>query len=242
MKKQGLLLFVGVSLLSLFMTACDFLTMKTNYSDLEIETNTIGLLKIPLSESGIKSYNSWLNDQHARWQLGCGLYKEYDEEMKWREDNRRLASIILAEKSYVYVYQEIKFADKNYYLYLKKGNNIVIVNKESKKRVEKFSIGKRTYGFFAKEVMLKDKPYLVIITYSPTWRTNTSVLIILDSDFSIVYKEILTSVKYSDGGDIGSINSDMFGNCIIVKSNNEWRRWEWNEWQKINGDWVYYLP
>lgn len=241
MKKQGLLLFVGVSLLSLFMTACNFLTMKTYYSDLEIETNTIGLKKISLSESGIKSYNSWLNDQHARWQLGCGLGEEYDEEMKWREDNSRQASIILAEKSYVYVYQEIKFADKNYYLYLKKGNNIVIVNKESKKRVENFSIGKRTYGFFAKEVMLKDKPYLVIITYYPTWRTNTSVLIILDSDFSIVYKEILTSVKYSYGGDIGSIKSDKFGNCIIVKSNNEWRRWEWDEWQKINGDWVYYL-
>ena len=236
--KNTILLLAGILI---FCTSCKYLNKTCSYSDLEIETNTIGLQKIPLSESGIKSYNSWLNDQHARWQLGCGLDKEYDEEMKWREDNSRQASIILAEKSYEYIYQEIKFADKNYYLYLKDGD-IIIVNKESKKRVEKFSIGKRTYGFFAKEVMLKDKPYLVIITYYPSWRTNTSVLIILDSDFSIVYKEILTSVKYSYGGDIGSINSDKFGNCIIVKSNNEWRRWEWDEWQKINGDWVYYLP
>ena len=144
--KNTILLLAGILI---FCTSCKYLNKTCSYSDLEIETNTIGLLKIPLSESGIKSYNSWLNDQHARWQLGCGLDKEYDEEMKWREDNSRQASIILAEKSYVYVYQEIKFADKNYYLYLKDGD-IIIVNKESKKRVEKFSIGKRTYGFFCK--------------------------------------------------------------------------------------------
>ena len=42
--------------------------------------------------------------------------------------------------------------------------------------------------------------------------------------------------------DIGSINSDRYGNCLIIKTRDQWRRYEWDEWQKINGDWVYYLP
>ena len=74
--KNTILLLAGILI---FCTSCKYLNKTCSYSDLEIETNTIGLLKIPLSESGIKSYNSWLNDQHARWQLGCGLDKEYDE-------------------------------------------------------------------------------------------------------------------------------------------------------------------
>ena len=234
--KNTILLLAGILI---FCTSCKYLNKTCSYSDLEIERNTIGLKKISLSESGINSYNSWLN-QYARWQLGCGKDEEYNVQGQWRDANGKQAEIMYGNSD-VRIYQNVKFADKDYYLFLC-GNDIIIVNKENKKQVKNFSTGKLTYGFLARQIILQGKPYLVIITYYPTWRTNTSVLIILDSDFSIVYKEILTSVKYSRGGDIGCINSDKYGNCIIIKSNNEWRRYEWDEWQKINGDWVYYLP
>ena len=234
--KKLLLLIASILL---FCTSCKYLNKTCFYSDLRVEINTIGLKKIPLSESRIKSYNSWI-DQHSSWQLGCGKDDEYNKKVQWREANGKQAEILYGNSD-VRIYQEVKLAGKNYYMFLC-DDDIIIVNKENKKQVKNFSIEKLTYGFLARQIMLNGEPYLVIVTYYPTWRTNTSVLIILDSDFSIVYKEILTSVKYSRGGDIGCINSDKYSNCIIIKSNNEWRRWEWDEWQKINGDWVYYLP
>lgn len=238
-KMKKLLLPLGIILL--LVPSCRFLNQTCSYSNLKIETNTVGLKKIPLSESGINSYDTWL-DQHSRWQLGCGLKGEYDEEMKWRDYNRKQAEI-LSGLSYVSVYQEINFAGENYYLFYEHyDNDIIIVNKESQKCVKKISVWHWTHGFYAKEIMLKGNPYLVIVTYYATWRTNTSFLYILDTDFNIVYKEILTSLDCKYGGDIGSINSDKYGNCIVIKTYPWWRRWEWKEWQEINGDWVYYLP
>ena len=228
------LLFVNIFL---FCSSCKYLNKTCSYSELKVETNTIGLQKIPLSESGINLYNSWLNDQHARWQLGCCKDSEYNEQKKWRDDNGKRAEK-LYKNSDSRIYQEIKFAGKHYYLLLTGDDNIVILNKENKTPVKKLSIGKWTYGFLAREIMLKNKPYLVIVTHYPTWKTNTSVLFLLDTDFNIVYKEILTSADHQYGGDIGSINSDKYGNCIVVKTYNKWRRYEWDEWQKINGDFL----
>ena len=234
--KNTILLLAGILI---FGTSCKYLNKTCSYSDLEIERNTIGLKKISLSESGIKSYNSWI-DQHARWQLGCGKDEEYNARGQWREANGKQAEILYGNSD-MRIYQEVKFAGKNYYMFLC-DDDIIIVNKENKKRVKNFSIEKLTYGFLARQIMLNGKPYLVIVTYYPMWRTNTTVLFILDLDFNIVYKEILTSLSCKCGGDIGTIYLDKYGNCIIAKTNNKWRRYEWDEWQKINGDWVYYLP
>ena len=234
--KNTILLLAGILILG---TSCKYLNMTCFYSDLVVETNTAGLKIIPLSKSGIKSYNSWI-DQHARWQLGCSKDEEYNAKGQWREANGKQAEILYGNSD-VRIYQEVKFAGKNYYLFLC-DDDIVIVNKENKKRVKNFSIEKLTYGFLARQIILNGKPYLVIVTYYPTWRTNTSVLLILDIDFNVVYKEILTSLSCKRGGDIGNINFDKYGNCLIIKTNNQWRRYEWDEWQKINGDWVYYLP
>ena len=234
--KNTILLLAGILV---FCISCKYLNKTCSYSDLEIERNTIGLKRIPLSESGIKSYNSWI-DQHARWQLGCGKDEEYNAQGQWREANGKQAEILYGNSD-VRIYQEVKFAGKNYYMFLC-DDDIIIVNKENKKQVKNFSIEKLTYGFLARQIMLNGKPYLVIVTYYPTWRTNTSALFVLDRDFNVVYKEIITSLSCKRGGDIGSINSDKYGNCIVVKTYNKWRRYEWDEWQKINGDWIYYLP
>ena len=59
--KKLLLLIASILL---FCTSCKYLNKTCSYSDLRVEINTIGLKKIPLSESRIKSYNSWI-DQHS---------------------------------------------------------------------------------------------------------------------------------------------------------------------------------
>ena len=112
--------------------------MTCFYSDLVVETNTAGLKRIPLSESGIKSYSSWI-DQHARWQLGCGKDEEYNAQGQWREANGKQAEIMYGNSD-VRIYQNVKFADKDYYLFLC-GDDIIIVNKKNKKQVKNFSIG-----------------------------------------------------------------------------------------------------
>ena len=105
--KNTILLLAGILI---FCTSCKYLNKTCSYSDLEIERNTIGLKKISLSESGINSYNSWLN-QYARWQLGCGKDEEYNAQGQWREANGKQAEIMYGNSD-VRIYQNVKFADK----------------------------------------------------------------------------------------------------------------------------------
>jgi hypothetical protein len=128
--------------------------MTCFYSDLVVETNTAGLKKISLSESGIKSYNSWI-DQHARWQLGCGKDEEYNAQRQWRESNGKQAEILYGNSD-VRIYQEVKFAGKNYYMFLC-DDDIIIVNKENKKQVKNFPTGKTLSEFSAFILRLKDQ-------------------------------------------------------------------------------------
>ena len=42
--------------------------------------------------------------------------------------------------------------------------------------------------------------------------------------------------------EIGWTSDKQYGNCIVLRSIDYWRKTTDDEWQPIIGDWVYYLP
>ena len=42
--------------------------------------------------------------------------------------------------------------------------------------------------------------------------------------------------------EIGWTSDKRYGNCIVLRSFDRWRKLPDDEWQPINGDWVYHLP
>ena len=59
----------------------------------------------------------------------------------------------------------------------------------------------------------------------------------LDSNFKNVYNEVLTRAL-----EISCDHNKENGDCFLIRSNGFVRKTDKDEWKKINGDWVYFIP
>ena len=188
----------------------------------QVRCNSIGLKKVPLDESGIKSYTSVFTFYPAQ---------SYEDAKK----NWDKTFEIFGQWGWSY---EVNFCGQDYYLLPKYTwwghKSLLVIRKQDKQIVHELDFG--FIDFAAFEIKMNDVPYLVI--YEDLLRSsNLSELLIVDSNFNVVYLEWLTSAF-----DFGYVADNTYGNCIVVKSRNRWKAVEIDDWQKINGDWVYYLP
>ena len=199
--------------------------------------DSIGLKKIPLKGSGITSYT-----QVDVFALGVdpehrGKYTEDEKNVEEKMDT-------IFGRDVAWCYCEARFMGKDYYLfnYRNRARMIEMIGKQDRKPVLKFtSVNVPSYPirFTAFEVTMKAKPYLFIYADIRGFygSYNLSEFFVVDPNFQIVYHEELTRAK-----DIGWARSGKYGNCIVLRSFGGWRKFTDDEWQPINGDWVYYLP
>ena len=202
-----------------------------------IEINSIGLQKIPLKESGITSYTPF----PGVFLMGV----DYDHWVKYSDDVRKEMRKIFHGESAMWYY-EVCFMGKEYYLvnyrsatfFTPEDVTVEVVGKQDRHTVLKlqpFPVA----SFVAHEVVMNDKPYLVVYVDAPGryGRRNESALYIADADLKVVYKEILTRAV-----EIGWTSDKQYGSCIVLRSINGLWDPEKEEWHPINGEWVYYLP
>ncbi|MCQ2352735.1 MAG: hypothetical protein MJ033_04585 [Victivallaceae bacterium] len=196
-------------------------------TQLEIRCNSIGLEKIPLDGSGIKSSTSVFAFSSSR-------VKNWT---KRRDDNLKKTFEIFGVEEWSL---EVNFCGEDYYLLHRPvcsdpPANIIMIRKRDMQIVQKFDAG-GVVEFCAWEIQMDNVPYLVIYN-GGLRRRNRSMLIMVDSSCNIVYQECLAKAF-----EIGYAHSDTYGTCIIVSSGTDWRPDEWGKGHNINGDWVYYLP
>ena len=205
-----------------------------------IVINSIGLKKVPLKESGIKSYI-----QFAVFPTGVdpAHMKKYSE---YQGNVRKKMYKIFGREAGAEWYCEVRFMGKDYYLFNnhESPSTVDVIEKQDRQTVLKLElsfpeIAFPVYTFAAREVVMHGKPYLVVyIDSRPRYgRLNKSALYLVDANFKVVYKEILTRAE-----EIGWTSDKRYGNCIVLRSLDRWRKFPDDEWQPINGDWVYHLP
>ena len=202
-----------------------------------IVLDSIGLQKIPLKESGITSYT-----QVAVFNLGVdpehrGKYTKDEKDVEEKMDT-------IFGRDVAWWYCEVRFKGKDYFLlnYRNRARVIEMIGKQDKKTVLKFSavdVPSFPIRFTAFEVTMNAKPYLFIYADIRGFYGcyNLSEFFVVDQNFQVVYHEELTRAK-----EIGWTADKRYGNCIVLRSFDGWRKFTDDEWQPINGDWVYYLP
>ena len=202
--------------------------------------NSIGLKKIALKESGIKSYT-----QFAVFPTGVDPehMKKYTE---YRKNVEKKMYKLFGREVGAGWYCEVRFIGKDYYLFNshESPSTVDVIGKQDRRTVLKLELSFPepsfpVYTFAAREIVMHGKPYLVVYVDSrPRYgRLNKSALYLVDANFKVVYTEILTRAE-----EIGRTSDKRYGNCIVLRSVNHWRKFPDDERQPINGDWVYYLP
>ena len=226
MKKLMILLALPIQLLLL--SGCELPAEPPH-----IEINSVGLQKIPLKASGITSYT-----QFAVFNKGVDP-EHLGKYIKDKEDVRKKMDTIFG-RDRAWWYCEVRFMGKEYYLVNYSGSRDVdVIGKQDGQTVLKLDSSFPVNSFAAREVVMNDKPHLVVYIDSMGryGQLNKSALYLVDAEFKIVYKEILTRAK-----EIGWTSDKQYENCIVLRSLDRWRKFPDDEWQPINGDWVYYLP
>ena len=202
--------------------------------------NSIGLKKIALKESGITSYTRFavfptgVDPEHT---------KEYTE---YRENVREKMHKIFGREAGAGWYCEVRFIGKDYYLFNshESPSTVDVIGKQDRRTALKLELSCPelsfpVYTFAAREIVMRGKPYLVVyVDGMPRYgRLNKSAWYLVDANFKVVYMEILTRAE-----EIGWTSDKRYGNCIVLRSLDRWRKFPDDEWQPLNGDWVYYLP
>ena len=205
-----------------------------------IVRNSIGLKKIPLKESGITSYTRFavfptgVDPEHMK------KYTEYRKNVE-----KKMYKLFGREVGAGW-YCEVRFIEKDYYLFNshESPSTVDVIGKQDRQTVLKLEppfpeASFPVNTFAAREVVMRGKPYLVVyVDGMPRYgRLNKSALYLVDANFKVVYTEILTRAE-----EIGGTSDKRYGNCIVLRSLDRWRKFPDDEWQPINGDWVYYLP
>ena len=199
--------------------------------------DSIGLKKIPLKESGIKSYT-----RVAVFALGV----DSEHREKYTKDEKDVEEKMdkIFGRDSAWWYCEVRFMGKDYYLfnYRRPARIIEMIGKQDKKTVLKFTsvyVPSYPIRFTAFEMTMNAKPYLFIYADIRGFYGcyNLSEFFVVDSNFQIVYHEELTRAE-----EIGWTADKRFGNCIVLRSFDGWRKFTDDAWQPINGDWVYYRP
>lgn len=136
---------------------------------------------------------------------------------------------------YIYHYEKITFANIQYHIGLDDYDNIIFVeNNSPQKIVKKLSSlsSKVIYKFTPLTLKFEGKNYLVMSIQN---MSNSSILLILDEQLNIVYKEY-DLYNY----EIGLYNDKQYGDCLIMKTGKfHPPRERKNEDEKY---WLYYLP
>lgn len=209
-------------------------------AEYRVEVDSIGLEKIPLRESGVTSYTlrpSFSNIPDNR--LWESLYTYY-----WPTQNKARKIVNDDDAEW---YCEVRFNHQDYYLVSYNFNllwiwswphfhKIDVIRKQTKEVVAQLPMfpGDEYDAF---ELTLDGTPYLIFYTnFGNTRKHNSSRLYVIDTGFKIVYEECLTGAK-----DFGFATHPEYGNCIVVRTRNEWKIGP-ATWEEINGDWLYYLP
>jgi len=199
-----------------------------------IEINSVGLQKIPLKESGITSYT-----QFAVFSKGVDP-EHLEKYLKDRKDVEAKMQKIFG-RDCAWWYCEVRFMGKDYYLvnYRESNKTVDVIGKQDRQTVLNLNSSFPVNSFAAREVVMNDRPYLIVYIDSMGryGELNKSALYIVNADFKVVYREILTRAK-----EIGWTSDKQYGNCIVLRSIDHWRKTSDDEWQPIIGDWVYYLP
>lgn len=230
--KHNLFPAVIFALLTIFFPGC------TEYYDRpSIEINTIGLKKIPLSGSGVEMQTEPLFPFSV-----ISSYEDWKKWVKYSDDVRCKAKEIFNDDSATW-YCEVSFDGQDYFLinyrastwFTDEDCTIDIVKKHTKEVVLRLQ-GAVVYYFSAFELNMNGEPFLVVGVNSRA-TSNVSMLFVVDSKFNVVYKEYLTLLKR-----FGYAHSDKYGNCIVIYAKDVWRATREDEWQPINGKWLYYLP
>ena len=205
-----------------------------------IVRNSIGLKKVPLKESGIKSYTQFAV-------FPAGVDPEHMKKYTMYQGNvKEKMYKIFGREVGTWWYCEVRFMGKDYYLFNnhESPSTVDVLWKQDRQTVLKleppfpeasFSVN----TFAAREVVMRGKPHLVVyVDGMPRYgRLNKSALYLVDAKFTVVYMEILTRAE-----EIGCTSDKRYGSCIVLRSLDRWRKFLDDEWQPINGDWVYYLP
>ncbi len=195
---------------------------KADYYPQKIALNTINLQKIELSGAGITSYEQqFFPVSYNKRALRNRVVKEGEK--------------IFGTSGY---FQEIRFLGNEYYLHENDFfTQIDIIRKKDMKRVLYF-YAPRTIGLFSAFPIVMGKQNFLVIYVEQRATSHSSTLLIVDSQFKIVYREHLLGAE-----EIGYTHSDQYGNCIVLKSEDFWFP---NGIDKprvsINGDWLYYIP
>ena len=184
--------------------------------------NKIGLKKIELkSNTDLIFYKLFL------------AYKERNDYMDFPRD---FMTSIFGYK-YIFHYEKITFANIQYHIGLDDNKNIIFVeNNSPQKIVKKLSLlsSKAIYTFTPLTLKFEGKNYLVMSIQNMS-RTNSSILLILDEQLNIVYKEY-NLYNY----EIGLYNDKQYGDCLIMKTGKfhppKERKSEDEKY------WLYYLP
>jgi hypothetical protein len=136
---------------------------------------------------------------------------------------------------YIYHYEKITFANIQDHIGLDDNKNIIFVeNNSPQKIVKKLSLlsSKAIWIFTPLTLKFEGKNYLVM---SIETMSNSSILLILDEQLNIVYKEY-DLYNY----EIGLYNDKQYGDCLIMKTGKfHPPRERKSEDEKY---WLYYLP
>ena len=138
---------------------------------------------------------------------------------------------------YIYHYEKITFANIQYHIGLDDNDDIIFVeNNSPQKIVKKLSLlsPRAIYKFTPLTLKFEGKNYLVMSIQNMS-RTSSSILLILDEQLNIVYKEY-DLYNY----EIGLYNDKQYGDCLIMKTGKfhppKERKSEDEKY------WLYYLP
>ena len=197
-----------------------------------VELDSIGLKKIPLSGSGVTVASYTIRSVFSR--IPLSYY--------WSVQHT--ARELVGDKDANW-YCRVRFDHQDYYLVRYDftlpwvgswhRHNIDVVKQRTKEVVAKLPIfAGDVYDAF--ELTMNGTPYLIFYTnFGNTRKHNSSSLYVIDTDFKIVYEERLTGAR-----DFGFATHPEYGNCIVVRSRNEWL--VGSTWEATNGEWLYYLP
>jgi len=219
-------LFAMIAILHLLPACFDI------YRPLIVECNSIGIKKVQLNESDVKKYTSIYKFRELDYDF---WRKRYDEISKKSKD--------IFGTTMAHWYCEVKFNNIDYYLvnyrsstfFSDKDYTVDIIRKKDMKLITRLK-SMKSVEFSALEITMNNVPFLFIFVGALA-SMNESCLFVVNSSFEIVYKEYLTLPT-----EIGYAASRIYGNCIVVRSRSRWRKTDQDDWQSINGDWVYYLP
>ena len=195
-----------------------------HYPSLHVSVNLIGLKKVPLSS--FKDGQSNGDFSAIKW-----------HDLKGKEEAMKITGYKYASSLEHINYKGkkislIRYVDPDRFSKQRK----ILDFFEGPKKVLSLEAILPVYDFAAFEAKLNNSDYLIVYLNFVRMQ-NASELFIIDSNFKIVYNEVLTRAL-----EISCDHNKENGDCFLIRSNGFVRKTDKEKWKKINGDWVYFIP